>query len=376
MATKLSDLHPRAVHRKQQVALIRLQLRFTAETHRIYREFYDWLVESVTSTADSEGMVNEPALITAIPTVEGRWLQTHRRWVRLFERARIEAASIPFGSLVVMHNHYFRSFEESLQENLTAEQVGSLINMWEHRRQRALDVASQRIYGDGFNLSSRVWRLENDGVNQIRHTLSLALTERTSAVRLAQQLEPLLGAGQNCPRWAYKRLYGMTPSERAVDKTGLLQEGDCTSSGLAYAALRMARNEIQIAHHRMTDDIFRHAPWVEGEKIRLSPQHPKPDLCDDYANGGPYQPGEVLLPLHVQCMCYKEAAVMKAEQFRQQVRDWLQGENDFLGDYGEWLGTPNPVQLLPWALVIAASLALWLDMSADGHAAALGVEGE
>ena len=354
---------------------MRLQLRFTAETHRLYRALYDWLAGVVNKAADGEGLVDEASLLAALPTVEGRWLQTHRRWVQIFQRARSEAASIPFGSLVVMHNHYFRPFEESrsLHESLTTEQVGALIRLWEQRRQRALDAAAERIYSDGFNLSSRVWRLENDGLNQLRRTLSLALAERTSAARLTQQLEPLLGAGRNCPRWAYRRLYRMTPSERAIDKDGLLQEGDCASSGLAYNALRMARNEIQIAHHRMTDEIFRAAPWVESEKVRLSPQHPKPDICDDYANGGPYQPGEVLLPLHVQCMCYKEAVVMRAEQFRQQVRGWLQGENGFLDGYAEWMGTENPAQLLPWTLGLAESLERWLEMSADGHAAALAI---
>ncbi|HXF64937.1 MAG TPA: hypothetical protein VNK95_25140 [Caldilineaceae bacterium] len=377
MATALSDLNPRAIHRQQQVALIRLQLRFTAETHRLYWALYKWLAGVVRQSADGEGRVDEAALMATWPAVEGRWLQTHRRWVQVFERARSEAASLPFGALVVMHNHYFRPFEESrqLQESLTAEQVGALIRLWEQRRQRALDAAAERMYSDGFNLSSRVWRLEADGLNQIRRTLSLSLSERTSAARLAQLLEPLLGAGQHCPRWAYRRLYGMTPRERATSKEGLRQGDDCGSRGLAYHALRLARNEIQIAHQRMTDELFQVAPWVTGEKVRLSPHHPKPDLCDDYANGGPYQPGEVLLPLHVQCLCWKEAVVMPADPFRRQVRGWLRGENRFLDGYAGWLGPANPAQLLPWTMGPAESLALWLDNNADGHAAALGVEG-
>ena len=56
---KLSDLNPRTIHRRQQVALMRLQLRFTAETHRLYRALYDWLASVVNKATDGEGLVDE-----------------------------------------------------------------------------------------------------------------------------------------------------------------------------------------------------------------------------------------------------------------------------------------------------------------------------
>ena len=361
------ELRPRSIHRQQQVALMRLQLRVTAETHRLYRGVYDDLVRIVQASVDGEGMVDGIALSSAGATIEQRWRRMHRAWVRMFERARVQAADLAMGAHVVMHEHLRPSPE--VAEALTPQEK-AFVALWEQRRQRMLEAAASRVYSDGFTLSQRIWRLELDGLNEIRNVLALAYSERTSASRLARLLEPLLGAGQGCPRWAYSRLYRMTPGERAADDTGLARGDECNSSGLSYNALRMARNEIQIAHHMVNDELFRIAPWVEGEKIRLSPAHAEVDICDEYASGGPYQPGEVTLPLHVQCMCYKQAVIMRAEDFRNQVRGWLNGENRFLDDYANWLGQ-SPIGPLP--LVLAETLQNWLEGNLEAHGAALGL---
>ena len=369
MATpKLSEIQPRSVPRLQQLALMRLQLRFTAETHRLYRALYRDLSALVKAAADDDGTVDGVKLQTSMGAVDAKWQQTHRQWVRMFERARQQAADIPFGALIVMHNAMLGPVAEVREALTDAEQA--IARMWESRRQRALDTASQRVYSDGFNLSQRVWRLEQDGLNDIRRTLATALTERTSASRLARTLEPLLGANQGCPRWTEDRLYKMTPRDRLTDKTGLLRGDECNSTDLAYNALRMARNEIQIAHHAVNDEIFRVSPWVTGEKIRLSPGHAETDICDEYASGGPYQPGEVTLPLHCQCMCRKEALVMRADDFRNQVRGWMRGENSFLDGYAQWLGQTPTVNL---SFDLAETFESWLESNPDAHAAGLGV---
>lgn len=364
--TVKTELTARNAGRKQQVALMRLQLRFTAETHQMYRRFFDDLVRMVNEAVDDEGFVGVVGLSGALPQIERAWGELHSRWATMLAAARQQAANLPMGALVVTHN----SLVTGLQEALTAQEE-ALARMWEMRRQRALDATAQRVYGDGFNLSGRIWRLEQGGLDDIRRTLSTAYTERTSATRLAKLIEPLLGAGQNCPRWAYRRLYDMTPGDRAANGTGLMSGDDCGSKGLAYNALRLARNEIQIAHHAVNDELLKVAPWVEGESIVLSPGHAEVDICDEYAAGGPYQPGEVQLPLHVQCMCWKKAQVMPAGQFRDQAQAWVRGENGFLDEYSNWLGQ-SPIGPLP--AILATSLQDWLESNLDVHGAALGVE--
>ena len=369
------------VQRAAQRALLRLQVRVTGEIQRLVGELQRWLIDAATRAIGADGVADTGELLGVANDLAGRWATLMRRFRLLLENARKEAAGIPFGVLVVMHNRFMASTSSATegrnvsQETLTervigAQELGSLIQLWERRRERALAAAAQRIYGDGFNLSGRIWRFERDGLTQIRATLTQAMMERTNAADLARALEGLLGAGMNCPRWTMERLYRMTPSDRMADQRGLLRGDECRGQGVAYNALRMARNEIQIAHHRMIDEIYSHAPWVEGVYIRLSPGHPETDICDEYANGGPYRVGEVQLPLHVQCMCRQEAAVMPRERFLGNVRGWLAGENDFLDEYERWGGTTD---LLPWTMNLADTLLRWLEIAPDAHAEALGV---
>lgn len=374
---KLSDINVRSLPKLQQRSLLRLHLRFTAETHRLYREFGDEVTALIQSCVDRDGNVDGVGLAGGLATVAEDWRALHIRWRALLSTAREQAAALPFGALVVAHNHYFGGVSVPVSEAvkppvLSPTDAATLTRHWQALRQRVLDNAAARIYSDGFHLSGRVWRLEADGLAEIQRILTSALATQTSAPELARLLTLSLGSGSDCPRWAYARLYGMTSKERATDSRGLRSGSPCEAKGLAYNALRLARNEIQIAHHRMNDELLRASPWVTGEQVRLSAQHPKPDICDEVAAGGRYEPGEVTLPLHVQCMCYKQMVTMWADEFRGRVRGWLDGSDDFLDGYRQWL-TVDPVQTFDWSMHIPKTLEVWLSELAAAHSAALGV---
>lgn len=366
----MTKLTPRNVDALQAQALARLTLLVMGQTHRLFGEYQDWLVGQVSRQVDGEGFVNGAALLTGFSVIADRYRRTVGQWAAMFEQARIQAASIPFGALVVKHNSYMTT----LTEDLSAENVQTVINLWQQRRQRALQAAQQRVYGDGLQLSQRIWRLEADGLQRIRTTLATAMAERTSAAELASRLEPVLGADQDMPRWANERLYDMAPAQRLASKEGLLTGTAERTQGIAYNALRLARTELQFANHAVTTEIAQHAPWVTGRFVRLSPGHPKIDVCDGLASGGPYPKDSGLLPAHPNCMCYWEEQVMSAGVFKSQVADWLAGESDFLDDYRDWLGTEQVTEPLPANLSVADALELWLSTSRRDQAAALNLK--
>jgi hypothetical protein len=378
----LEDMSIAQVQRAAQRAQLRLQVRVTGEIQRLVGELQQWLIDAATRAIGADGVADTGELLGVANELNERWAAMMRKFALLLDKARREAAGIPFGVLLRMHNGFLAPMQEGrgsaplpargelAERTIGAQELGSLIQLWERRRARALAAGQSRIYGDGFNLSQRVWRLERDGLSQIRAVLTQAMMERTNAADLARSLEGLLGAGMGCPRWTMTRLYRMTPSERMADTRGLLRGDECHGQGLAYNALRMARNEIQIAHQQMITELYSHFPWVTGVYVRLSPGHPETDICDEYANGGPYQVGEVQLPAHVQCMCRYEAATMPRDRFLDQARGWVRGENDFLDDYQAWGGTTD---LLPWTMGLADTLALWLEIAPDAHAEALGL---
>lgn len=390
---RLSEIRPGDVDRLQHVALMRLTLRVMGETHRILGDLQQWLAGEVRGRAADDGAVGVAELAGLSNQMESRWRQAMQEWRRLFEAALVQAGSLPFGALVVQHNHFMGLVQPlpastssaigegafgrwgELVEDFSPAEVGTIINRWQDRRARALQAASERTMPDRLTLSQRVWRLENGGLQQIQGTLAGAYAERTNAYDLAARLEAQLGANQDLPRWTSTRLYRMTPTDRMNDERGLLRGEENRGRGIAYNALRLARTEIQYANVYNHIEIARHTPWTTGKKVRLSPQHPVSDVCDGLAEGGPYAVQDVIIPAHPNCLCYEEYVVMEDKLFAQQVRGWLDGSNTFLDDYQGWLGSIQPSESMPWAMTIADSLELWMNMSGDGHAAALRLGG-
>jgi hypothetical protein len=79
--------------------------------------------------------------------------------------------------------------------------------------------------------------------------------------------------------------------------------------GVRYAASRVARSEINNAFHATSIQQAAEKPWIEKMQWHLSSSHPKPDLCDAYAKGGPkgdglYAPKDVPRKPHPHCFCY------------------------------------------------------------------------
>lgn len=386
MASKLSEIALSEIGDHQHRALMRLILFVMGETHRQLLGVQDWLVALIREGADADGTANGTALLQAIPAAEAKWRLAMTGWRALLEAGREQAAGMAFGLLVVQHNHFvgalavdesYRSYRSyRLSEDMTADEAGAIVQGWQRRRQLALEVANQRVYSDRLNLSQRIWRLEQEGLATIRNTLSSSMAERTNAWDLARQLEGQLGADRDLPRWTRQRLYGLDATQRAGDRKGLLQGAESRGRGVAYNALRLARTELQYANHAVTTEIARHAPWVTGRKVVLSPTHPKIDICDGYAAGGPYPKGDEILPLHPNCLCRYEDVVMDGDAFAQQARGWLAGENQFLDDYQSWLGSRRITEPLPWSLGLADSLELWLSNSQGAQAAALNLRSQ
>ncbi|GAG87786.1 unnamed protein product, partial [marine sediment metagenome] len=73
-------------------------------------------------------------------------------------------------------------------------------------------------------------------------------------------------------------------------------------------ALRLAKNEINMAY-RMSDHLRRQQlPFVTGIEVHLSASHPRLDMCDDLA--GKYPKGFIFMTWHVGCLCYTTSIML------------------------------------------------------------------
>jgi hypothetical protein len=94
-----------------------------------------------------------------------------------------------------------------------------------------------------------------------------------------------------------------------------------TPGGVRYAALRLARTEINNAFHAISIESAQ-KPWVTGMKWNLSRSHRKADDCDRLARAdnermgaGVYSKGSVPRKPHPQCFCYVTPVVIGEDDF-------------------------------------------------------------
>jgi hypothetical protein len=172
--------------------------------------------------------------------------------------------------------------------------------------QSAEDIISRRT--NGFTLQQRIYKGGRAGVVQAAKEVETGLLLQLSAKELADRVHDLYNP--NVP------------------------------GGQSYAASRLARTEINNAHH---DTTIRHAettPWVYGYKWHLSGSHPRPDICNEYAEAdhdglgpGVFKKGNAPSKPHPHCLCY--LTVMQPD--RDEFLDSL--ANGRYDDHLESLGT-------------------------------------
>lgn len=180
--------------------------------------------------------------------------------------------------------------EKLLRLEMTREQFRAMRNSLLSAGQFNVEAALSRLTTSYRPLSARVWR-------------SAALTDgwldRTIDSALAR------GANRDELRKAVKDFV-------RPDVPG----------GVAYAAKRLARTEINNAYHAVTIAHNEDKPWNLGMQWSLSRSHPQLDICDEYGRmdshglgPGVYPKTDVPAKPHPQCLCVIYPVTMSPDDF-------------------------------------------------------------
>lgn len=156
-------------------------------------------------------------------------------------------------------------------------------NYLEFNVSRNVELAVRRISGEVRPLSARVY-----GAQQ----LSNGWVDRTIKNAIAR---------------------GASWKDLADDVRGSIKP--TVPGGVAYAAKRLGRTELNNAYHAMSAEYTRDKPWVTGIDWHLSKSHPAPDICNTLAAGSPYPQDAVPPKGHPQCLCYISPALPSVEDF-------------------------------------------------------------
>lgn len=90
-----------------------------------------------------------------------------------------------------------------------------------------------------------------------------------------------------------------------------------TPGGVAYAAKRLGRTEINNAFHAQSIADVEDKPWVDYVTWNLSKVHvPQGCRCEEYAKQGRFQKENIPDKPHPLCMCYIAAVVAEWQEFK------------------------------------------------------------
>lgn len=190
------------------------------------------------------------------------------------------------------------------------------------RNKEAMDAFFARKTKDGLNLSQKVWKYTGMYKEELEKTLDLAIGEGTPANRLATKIKGYL----NDPdRW-YRRfrvkigedeegnpIYGRRWKRRVWDAESesykwvddnpkKYHPGRGVYRSSYRNAQRLARSETNIAYRTADYERWQELDFVVGIEIKLSNNHPEPDICDDLK--GIYPKTFKWTGWHPNCRCY------------------------------------------------------------------------
>lgn len=191
---------------------------------------------------------------------------------------------------------------------------------WTERNNAAMTAFINRSE-HGLNLSQRVWK----SVRQLRDEMEVAMTvsigEGESAASMSRKVRQYL----NDPDLMFRRFRYKDPEtgewkrkwkKRVKDpETGKVTWIDYDKSSYqdqwtgrgyykssAQNAMRVTRTETNIAYRRADHERWEDMDFVIGQRVQLSRNHPKRDICDNLA--GDYPKDFIFDGWHPQCFCF------------------------------------------------------------------------
>lgn len=233
---------------------------------------------------------------------------------RIIEQRRAEAAA----RAIQVSGRYDEVAFEAVGREAEAR---ALARGLEATEARAIDTLVARVTGSRVPLAQRVYNSRAWAGQQLERRINSALARGLNAEQFAAEIR------------------------RYVNPN--------TPGGTRYAALRLARTEINNAYHAMAIRAAQLKPWVTKVEWHTSKSHARKDICDQL-NGRLFAPDEVPAKPHPQCMCYITPVVDEDDDdFLDRL---VEGEfDDFLDQYGASQGVDTSSRPTPGQEIVPAT---------------------
>ncbi|SIO94645.1 hypothetical protein [Vibrio spartinae] len=210
--------------------------------------------------------------------------------------------------------------------SIAAEQISTAID-------DALLAVRTMTQNDGLQLSERLWRVNRHAKEVITGSIERAVIMGQSASEAAQDFQKLT---QPVPAHLADQIRQSSSGrlKRTVAKNLMQDEG-----APYWQIKRVMRTEINRAHGMAFQNVAFEDEFVVGTKFKLSPNHPRPDICDMHARvnlyglgKGVYPKGKSPWPAHPNTLSYEQ--VVFADEITDEDRmgdasciSWLRKQN-------------------------------------------------
>ena len=212
---------------------------------------------------------------------------------------------------------------------------------WTQRNEAAMAAFIARSE-KGLNLSQRVWKSCRQLRDEMEVAITVAVGDGTSAASMSRSVRKYLNdpdlmfrrfrykdpvTGEWKRKWK-KRVKDADGKVHFIDYDKAAYQDEWTGAGYykssAQNAMRVARTETNIAYRRADNARWQQMDFVLGQRVQLSHNHPKKDICDKLA--GDYPPDFVFDGWHPQCFCFVTPILMDEDEILKMNEAMLEGK--------------------------------------------------
>jgi hypothetical protein len=166
----------------------------------------------------------------------------------------------------------------------------------------------------GFNLSDRVWKLTNQTRESLNLILESGVLNGRSAGEMARDLKQYLKQ----PDRQFRRLLNADGKLILSNPAKNYHPGQGVYRSSYQNALRLSRNEVNLAYRTNDFERRKEMPFVMGQEVNLSGSHPTRDICDHLA--GTYPKEFKFTGWHVSCFCNSTSILLPRDKFKEYLK--------------------------------------------------------
>lgn len=211
---------------------------------------------------------------------------------------------------------------DELARQVFGDSVGKLTKELE-RRYFSTNGAAREAFikrkTDGLGLSDRVWKYTNQFKEEIELGLDLGIRSGRSADELSRDLRSYLQHPDKLFRRVRNKHGQLVLSQRAR----AYHPGRGVYRSSYKNARRLAATETNIAYRTADYERWQQLDFVVGIEIKLSNNHPEPDICDDLK--GRYPKDFKFTGWHPHCRCHVETVLKTPDELIADNRRIMEG---------------------------------------------------